>query len=291
MVLKKALPFKIPKTTTASLILQEDVESYFYDKLHQHTEYQLTCIISGNGTVVHGEYVDAFGEGDVFLMGSNVPHVFRCDESYYKEDKEARSISIFFNEEQVGELSLQFSEFNWLNRFLEQAKLGGKALGGLKEEIAIKMYEIFSSNQFDRLMQFLQLVKELSTDQQWQPLLEQVAKRVREQDGKRLDDIFSYTLSNYHKSITIEQIADVANMNKSSFCRYFKQHTRKSYIDFLNEYRIQKACGLLSDPDKSIAQVAYEVGFANLSNFNRQFKRMKNQTPRDFRNEFKFNYN
>ena len=145
------------------------------------------------------------------------------------------------------------------------------------------MHEIFSSNQFDRLMQFLQLLNLLSTDEQWQPLLEQVAKRVREQDGKRLDDIFSYTLSNYHRSISIEEIADVANMNQSSFCRYFKQHTRKSYVDFLNEYRIQKACGLLSDPDKSIAQVAYEVGFANLSNFNRQFKRLKSETPRTYR--------
>lgn len=286
MVLKKSLPFKIPKTTTASLILQEDNEPYFYDKLHQHAEYQLTCIIAGRGTVVHGEYVGSFGEGDVFLMGSNVPHVFRCDESYYKGDKEARSISIFFNEDQVKGLSIQFSEFNWLNRFIEQAKLGGKASGELKEEIGNKMHEIFSSNQFDRLMQFLQLLNLLSKDEQWQPLLEQIAKRVREQDGKRLHDIFSYTLSNYHRSISIEEIADVANMNQSSFCRYFKQHTRKSYVDFLNEYRIQKACGLLSDPDKSIAQVAYEVGFANLSNFNRQFKKLKSETPRTFRRRF-----
>lgn len=291
MVLKKVLPFKIPKTTTASLILQEDIEPYFYDKLHQHEEYQLTYILSGTGTVVHGEYVGSFEEGDVFLMGSNVPHVFRCDKSYYEGEKLAHSISIFFSSAQLGSLLTVFPELKRISRFLEQAMLGGRAEGNLKEEIGAGISKIFELKEFDRLIHFFQLLHQLSNDSRWRPLLEQVARRVKEQDGKRLDDIFSYTLSNYQRPISIEEIADVANMNQSSFCRYFKQHTRKSYIDFLNEYRIQKACNFLSEPDNSIAQVAYEVGFTNLSNFNRQFKRLKGQTPTDFKNRLLTTYN
>lgn len=291
MVLKKALPFKIPKTTTASLILQTDREPFFYDKLHQHEEFQLTLIIDGSGTVVHGEYVGAFKSGDVFLMGSNVPHVFRCDESYYQGKKKAHAISIFFAKEQLKLLADGFTEFQGIGRFLERAKLGGKAEAELSQKLGSDIREIFRSHEFERMLSFIKLINRLSTEKSWHSLLAQSAKRVKEQDGQRLDDIFSYTLSHYHKQITIERIADVAHMNKSAFCRYFKQHTRKSYIDFLNEYRIQKACGLLADPDKAVAQVAFEVGFANLSNFNRQFKKLKGETPRAFRKKVKFNYN
>lgn len=291
MVQKKALPFKIPKITNASLILQEDSEPYFYDKLHQHEEFQLTLILSGTGTLVHGEYVAPFEEGDVFLMGSNVPHVFRCDESFYAEEKSAHAISIFFNQEQLEVLQVNFPEFESINIFCHQAKLGGKAGEELKLKIGAMMQELFRMEAFDRLIQFFSVLRNLSGHEQWHTLLEQSARRVREQDGKRLEDVFSYTLSNYQRPITIDEIADIANMNKSSFCRYFKQHTRKSYIDFLNEYRIQKACVLLANPDKSIANVAFEIGFTNLSNFNRQFKRLKGVTPREFRNRLTVNYN
>lgn len=291
MVQKRALPFKIPKTTSASLILQEDKESYFYDNLHQHEEYQLTLVIEGSGTVVHGEYVGTFQSGDVFLMGSNVPHVFRCDDSYYKEDKEAHSISVFFNEEQLRSLINQFPEFGIMGTFLDSAKLGARGDDLLQREIGEKIKSLFQMDEFERLIEFFSLLNQLSCHSGWQPLLKQYAKRVREQDGKRLDDIFSFTLSHYHRPITIDEIADVANMNRTSFCRYFKQHTRKSYIDFLNEYRVQKACGLFSDPDNSIAQVAFEVGFTNLSNFNRQFKKLMNQTPREYRTKLMANYN
>ena len=290
MIQKKALPFKIPKTTSSSLILQIDQEPYFYDKLHQHQEHQLTLILSGSGTIVHGEYVGQFEEGDVLLIGSNVPHVFRCDQSYYNEDKNAHSISVFFDEQQLKFLVQTFPEFSDFSSFLNQANLGAKAVGYLKSNLAEKIQLLFELNQFERLIRFFELLHELSKENDWIPLLDRSAKRVREQDGKRLDDIFTFTLSNYQRSISIEEIADIANMNKSSFCRYFKQHTRKSYIDFLNEYRIHKACSLLADPDQSIAQIAYEVGFSNLSNFNRQFKRVKKETPREFKSRLSVNY-
>ncbi len=283
MIQKRALPFKIPKTTKATLILQEDYEPYFYDKLHQHEENQLTLILNGYGTVVHGDYVGSFKSGDVFLMGSNVPHVFRCDDSFYEESKKAHSISIFFNDHQLSTLLNVFPEFDGIRVFLEKAKLGGKADDDLNPELSKEIKELFSANEFDRLIHFFRLLDGLSRTKSWHPLMEHARKSIKEQEGKRLNDVFSHTLSNYQKAISIDEIAEVANMNKSSFCRYFKQHTRKSYIDFLNEYRIQKACNMLSDPDMSVAQLAFEVGFTNLSNFNRQFKKLMKETPREFR--------
>jgi AraC-like DNA-binding protein len=283
MVFKKALPFKIPKTTSSSLILQKDHEPYFYDKLHQHEEYQLTLIIEGSGTIVHGEYVGKFESGDVFLMGSKVPHVFRCDESYYTQDKQASSVSIFFHHEQLVSLSKTYVEFRILGVFLDQLRLGAQAMSGLRDEVGSRIRQIMEMNDFDRLIHFLSLLHYLSAHKDWRVLLEQSAKQIRERDGKRLDEIFSFTLSNYQRSISIEEIADVANMNASSFCRYFKDHTRKTYIEFINEYRVQKALSLMAKPDYSIAHIAFEVGFNNLSNFNRHFKKVMKVTPRVYR--------
>ena len=106
---------------------------------------------------------------------------------------------------------------------------------------------------------------------------------MKEAEGRRLDDIFRFTLENFGRRITLEEVAEVANMNKASFCRYFKQHTRKTYIDFLNDYRIGQACKLLRKKDNTVSQVCYESGFSNLSNFNRKFKEVTGKTPREYK--------
>jgi len=292
MVLKKALPFKIPKTAGSSLILQEDLEPFFYDKLHQHEEFQFTIIVAGTGTIIHGDYVGVFEAGDLFLIGSNVPHVFRCDDQYYLgKGKMAHAKTIFFSQEQITALFRNFPEFEVLAKFIERSSLGGCAIEEGKIALGQQFQKLFSLSPFERVLAFLKFVQVVAKSEQWKSLSRQTVRHVREKEGKRLDDIFSYTFSNYQKPITLAQIADIANMNASSFCRYFKQHTRRSYIDFLNEYRIQKACGLLSDPNCSIAQVAFDVGYTNLSNFNRQFRRVMKDTPSKYRKRYRQSYN
>src|SRR5690606_10716007 len=86
--------------------------------------------------------------------------------------------------------------------------------------------------------------------------------------------------------ITLEAVAYVANMTKNAFCKYFKKYTNKTYGAFLNELRIEHACKLILSPkNHTISNVAYKVGFNNISNFNRQFKKVKHQTPLNFKNE------
>jgi AraC-like DNA-binding protein len=72
-------------------------------------------------------------------------------------------------------------------------------------------------------------------------------------------------------------------MSTTAFCRYFKTHTRKTYIEFLNEIRINNACMMLQKEDAAVTEVCYQVGFNNLSNFNRAFKKIMKQTPMEYR--------
>lgn len=279
----KVLPFKIPKTDESSIHLQFDDEVYFYDKLHQHPEAQLTWIIKGEGTLIHGDYLGSFKVGEIFLMGSNVPHVFRCEKRYYalESDQRVLSKSIFFRFEQLKEVSKIFPEVKSLLSILVAGDRGLKVESLHSAPLIAGFNEVFEREGMSRLSSFFNLLGKLTDPNAIQYLNDIPQKSIKEVEGRRLDDIFRFTLDNFGRRITLEEVAEVANMNKASFCRYFKQHTRKSYIDFLNEYRVNQATKLLLSKEKPIAQICFEVGFNNLSNFNRTFKQLTGKTPRE----------
>lgn len=103
-------------------------------------------------------------------------------------------------------------------------------------------------------------------------------------EGKRMRTIFEYTLENYHQKITLQEVANKANMTKNAFCKYFKNRTNKTYFNFLNEIRIENASKLIMiKKEISINEIAYITGFNNISNFNRKFKEIKKMTPLNFK--------
>jgi len=103
-----------------------------------------------------------------------------------------------------------------------------------------------------------------------------------EKEGKRMNQIFQFTMQEYHRVILLDEVADLANMTPNAFCRYFKQRTRKTYVSFLNEIRISKACELIKTTELTIAQIGYQSGFNNLSHFNRNFKKIRKCSPSEY---------
>lgn len=283
----KALPFKIPKVENSSFHLQVDDEPYFYDKLHQHPELQLVWIVKGEGTLIYGDYLGEFKPNEVYLIGSNVPHVFRSKAEYYlPETPGILSKAVFFKPDLIVKGKEVFPELSYLETFLIEADRGLKIDSSKTEAITELMNEVFNSSSASRLGKIFGLIDEIKKSE-YQTLSELPQKSIKENQGKRLDDVFKFTLENYHRPIQLDEVAEVVHMNKAAFCRYFKQHTRKTYLNFLNEIRLQKATELLKKTDFPIAQIAYEVGFNNLSNFNRTFKLNKSQPPFEYRKGFK----
>lgn len=281
----KALPFKIPKVEDSSFHLQIDDEPYFYDKLHQHPELQLTWIVKGEGTLIYGDYLGEFKPNEVYLMGSNVPHVFRSRAEYYENDGlRILAKSIFFKPDLIRKGQAILPELSQLEGLLLAADRGLKINPEESQKLIYQIDEVFRANPISRLGQTLCLVDELGKTE-LQPLSQLPQKSITENQGRRLDDVFKFTLENYHRPIQLEEVAEVVHMNKAAFCRYFKQHTRKTYLNFLNEIRLQKATELLRTTELSIAQIAYEVGFNNLSNFNRTFKVRVGMSPTKFKQD------
>ncbi len=140
-----------------------------------------------------------------------------------------------------------------------------------------------SSNE-GQLAAFIILLQTLAAIENYKPLSNaDTGYSITESEGLRMNDIYQYTMSHYTRQITLKQIASVAHLSPQAFCRYFKKHTRKNYINFLNEIRVTESCKkLVSKEFDNIALVAYNSGFNNVTTYNRVFKQILKKSPSEY---------
>ncbi|HEX6847044.1 MAG TPA: AraC family transcriptional regulator [Chitinophagaceae bacterium] len=281
----KVVPFRIPKNSAEAFRVQVDDLPHLYNHLHQHPEIQLTLIKESNGTLVAGDFVGPFHPGDVFVIGGNQPHVFRNDEKFFKKRLKATAITIFFDETTFGEDFWVLEEMKSLQQFIKNSSGGFSITGRKKKLLAEKIVSIVNAKGIDRLIIFLEILKMLAGRKEMHSLSKQVIQRnIKSYDGNRLNKVIEFTFKEFQRTITLKEVANLANLTPEAFCKYFKTRTRKTYINFLNEIRVNHACRLLTE-DKSISDVCYDCGFMNLSNFNRIFKKIKLVSPGQWRKE------
>jgi AraC-like DNA-binding protein len=277
----KALPFKIPQNADRSISLEHDRMDHFYNTLHTHAELQLTLIDSGTGTAFIGDRIEQFEPGDVFLFGPNLPHVFR--DEHQEPNMQIESYSIFFLPDFLGGQFLELPESRAIKQLLELSARGLKFKSNLRSALAPQVRSLFDASGLNRLMQLVDILDQITKSRQLEPLASIGFREPRRSaDGQKINDVFDYLMQHYTGNIKLANVASVANMSPTAFCRYFKHHTRKTYSRFLNEIRIGQACKLLIDDNLSVSQVCYQTGYNNISNFNRQFKKITGLTPRSY---------
>ncbi|MFY0686654.1 MAG: helix-turn-helix domain-containing protein [Cyclobacteriaceae bacterium] len=280
----KALPFKIPYTTADSFLIEEYMSKNLYGKLHTHPEIQITFVKKGEGTVIAGDYVGDFTDQDVFILGSDIPHVFKTNHPGDDVNHPIHVITIYMGSRLLRNQLFDIPEIEEFSIFLKNAKQGLKTNISDLPKLEPLFTSIVGKDGLAKLINLLEIIQVMTSIKTFDSLNHQgKVLRVSEMDGKRLNNIFEYTFKEYSRHIPLEEIADVAHMTPQSFCRFFKQRTTKTYVNFLNELRINKAAQLLKEKDKSVAEIALITGFNNLSHFNRQFKRMKKVTPTEYR--------
>lgn len=276
----KVLPFKIPKPENKAIVYQEYDEVHFYGRLHQHEEIQLSLIVSGGGALVVGDSVNEFKTGDILVIGSKLPHVFKSDTS---DLEKSHMISLFFSRESFGKDFFNLRELHELHSFFDESAYGLLVLSNKKElkKLFLKFQKTNDLKKFLSIFTILQIISESKTKRLSSFIYE---KSYNNLEGKRMSDVLEHTMNNFQNQISLSEISEVANMTVNSFCRYFKQRTNKTYIQFLMEVRIEHACKLLrKNLDISIAEVAAFSGFSNIASFNRRFKEFKRITPSKYR--------
>ena len=280
----KILPFKIPKPDFDALIYQEDKGLMFFDKLHQHEEIQLSLIVEGEGTLIVGDTINYYKSGDILVIGSNIPHVFKSDTH---TGENSHMLTLFFTEYAFGSRFFELEELKELESFFKRSKQGFK-VNSQKKVITSLFKLIEQESKLERFILLLELLK-LLAECNYKSLSSFIYdKKYSDIEGKRMRDVFEYTMNNFEKEISLHTISSIGNMTKNAFCKYFKKRTNKTYVSFLNELRIEHASKLLmSKRDLSITEIAERTGFNNMSNFNRQFKALKFVSPSEFKSSKK----
>ena len=284
---KRVVAFNVPQTEHEIVRVQRDEVPYFYDQLHQHPEIQIMLIESGEGTLIAGDYVGRFKPGEVYVIGSGQPHVFRCDQSYYKQKLGARSTSLYFNEKYFGKELWSANEMNAVREFAEASRQGIQFPPETADSLAVTVHQISSQEGLLRLISFFILLNLLTTSA-GRKKLALLPGRLHENEEGRMNSILEFTFHESQRKIYLTEVAQIANLSVEAFCRYFKLHTRKTYINFLNEVRVSHACEQLIRHDLSVEQICFKAGFSNVSNFNRIFKRITHKTPLGFRRQLSF---
>jgi len=276
----KVLPFKIPKPEQNAIVFQIDHDEIFYDKLHQHEEIQLSLIVEGEGTLIVGDTINHYTKGDILVIGSNLPHVFKSDVT---ASKVSHMLTLFFSKSSYGNAFFEFEELKELQPFFKRSKHGFKVTSRQKS-ITDLFFQLERASKFNRFLILFQLLKLASTSNYKSLSSFVYDKKINDNEGTRMRNVFEFTVDHFKTEISLETISDVANMTKNAFCKYFKKRTNKTYFTFLNELRVENACKLLlSNKEYSIAEIAELSGYNNLSNFNRQFQIIKQQSPTDFK--------
>lgn len=289
----RVLPFTIPNPASQSIVVKEEVLPHFYIYYHRHAEWQITWIHEGEGTLVVGNNMHIFGPNDIFLIGANMPHVFKCEAAYYQPDSQKRIVatSIFFDSHKQLQHLFALPEMHAIQRCLQRIPSGFRIRKQYATLTAQHINNIRFSNSFDRLIHFLQLMISFANMADLQPLAQDFkAHQVTDSEGIRIGEVYNYIFNNFDKDIGLRDVTQVAHMTPQAFCRYFKKHTGHTFVSFLNEVRINEACNkLLLQSGNSISAIAYNAGFNSIAHFNRIFKKTKGKSPREFLDEFATN--
>ncbi|MGS2765085.1 AraC family transcriptional regulator [Sinomicrobium sp. M5D2P9] len=279
----KVLPFKIPKPEQEALVYQEDHEIAFYDQLHQHEEIQISLIVEGAGSLIVGDTINHYKKNDILVIGENIPHVFRSD---LQASPRSVMYTLFFTKTSFGKDFFTIPDLTDTQVFFKEAEYGIKVLSGQKKIIK-RFNKLKKESKIERIGSLLKIIH-IIIDSEKQPLSSFVyRKKYTDDEGKRMSAVFEHAMEHFNEVISLDAVAEKANMSKNAFCRYFKKRTNKTFFQFLIEIRIEHACKLLyRNPELSISIISEMCGFQNITNFNRKFKELKSITPSQYRAQY-----
>jgi AraC-like DNA-binding protein len=281
----KSIEVRLPQDYDKSFIVFKEIGKYFPVPWHYHPEYELVLVLKSTGRRMVGDHIGYFHEGDLVCMGPYLPHVWVNDSHYIngQADHLAEAIVIHFKDNFLGEDFLNIPEMDAFKNFLKLSKRGMVLDGKTKEQINALMIGMVAMNGIQRLSSLLSIFDILSHTKEFELLASAGYTCNTSTTNDRLGKITEYVMKNFDRDISLPEIAGIANMAVTTFCNFFKDQYRVTFVEYLTSVRIGHACKLLSDSDETIVQVAYECGFNNLANFNRQFKKYKTMTPTEYR--------
>lgn len=257
---------------------------------HFHKELELIYFIKSTGTLYVGNSIGNFVAGELYMIGSNVPHLFRNYKEYYDnriEDEAVNLVVVKFNPEFLGSRFMELVETKKLEFLFQKANRGLKFSKAATYLVHNHILGLVNNQGLSNIIGLLKVLDILSVSENYTPLCSEViTNQYNKNEKERMAKIISFLTDNFDKKIELEEVASIAYMTPNAFCRYFKKRTHKSFTQYLNEIRLRNACKLLIEGDNPISKVCYQSGFNTLTNFNRQFKSLMKVTPTEYKKKY-----
>ncbi|SDM30196.1 AraC family transcriptional regulator [Kriegella aquimaris] len=274
----------------SSFLARKDTMPCIEQNWHFHKELELIYFLKSTGTRYVGNSIGNFEEGELYLIGSNLPHLFRNHKEYYEDEGDEGAVDLIvvkFERDLFGQGFDELNETRKLQHLFQKANRGLKFSKAVSYLVHSHMVGLVGSQGLSSIIGLLKILDVLSISENYVPLCsEGIHNTFKNSEKERMAKIISYLTENFDEKIELEKVASIAHMTPNAFCRYFKKRTRKSFTQYLNEIRIRHACKLLIEGQLQISTICYQSGFNTLTNFNRQFKNFMKITPSEYMEKY-----
>ena len=214
------------------------------------------------------------------LVGANLPH---CWKTISEQPNKVQCITIQWERELL-ESWLSRDEFIHIRELIKSSSRGIHFSRTVTTEVHQLITEMLDQRPFDKFLSLLEVLNYLAQDMPYTFLASHdFLNDASEEESERINMVYNYVREHYARQIRLDEVAQIVSLSKEAFCRFFKKTTNKPFFVFLNEYKINLATKMLIDTDQSISQIAYSIGYNNLTFFYRQFQKFKNTSPSEFR--------
>ncbi len=263
--------------------LVDRTKDEFTFPIHHHSEYELNFVEGCQGAVrIVGDSIEELGDFDMCLVGHGIEHAWEQGECH---SNKIREITVQFSADLFGDTLLNKTQMSDIRKMLENSSKGIAFSQRAIMHVYARFEKLLQADAgFYQMIEFLQILYELANDPDYRLLASSSFAKARiSSDSRRISKTQDYISQHYKEEIRLADLADLVGMTSTSFSRFFKLRTGRSVSDYIIDIRLGMATRQLMDSTTSIAEICYDCGFNNVSNFNRIFKKKKNCSPKEFR--------
>ncbi len=275
----------LPRSPEASWsMLNRRLDDCIPFQWHHHPEFELTLTLNSIGQRFIGDHSGDYGDGDLVLVGPNLPHSW-VSRAKIEEETPHIALVLWFNRAWLQQMTGGAVEFRAIEAMLRHGDNGLRFSAATSAAVRPAFETIFEKPPVERLLALLGILVRVAEDRQAIPLASAPAPDIKE-SRERIDRVLTHMHLHYARAIGLDELSDIAALSVSGLHRMFRRHTGGTISDYLMRMRIGDACARLSSTDQAIHHIGDAVGYASLANFNRQFKALKGVTPREYRAMF-----
>ncbi|MBQ8421655.1 MAG: helix-turn-helix domain-containing protein [Bacteroidales bacterium] len=269
-----------PLTSEDFFIILNHPNADFDYPIHCHPEYEINVVMKTSGTRVVGDSEEYFGDLDIVMTGPNVPHVWKSDLV------NNHVITIQFSSDLLNYQMISKRLFAPIRQLLVDSMQGLQFYGADAERIKDEIIELTRMQGFQTATKFLNILNALAHASRRKLVsnMYESENLVTSSKSRRISKACRYIEENISRKVSLSDVARLVNMSDSAFSHFFKKKTGISFITYINNLRVAKACDLLASTSLSASEICYDCGFNNKSNFIRIFTKRKNMTPIEYRN-------